>query len=141
MGNVALGVAKIALGLGVTAESGGVAVGLGYYSAYSGVFNILAGVSQVYGAATGDLAAGETGANYAAAASSASGLITLAVTNGDAQAGATASTIEGAGLVGFGGGLAETGAIPTPGAEDNAVTVFDVGPGVLGLMTSGSDHP
>jgi RHS repeat-associated protein len=137
VGNVALGLAKIGLGLGVTAESGGAAVALGYYSAYSGFFNVVGGISQIYGAATGNLNAGQTGSNVASSLSSVSGIVTLAATQ-NAEAGATASAIEGVALVGLQGGLISTGALPAPGALDKAATGIDTGPAAVGLIAPGS---
>lgn len=133
LGNVALGSAKIALGLAATAETGGLAAGLGYYSAYSGATNIAGGLSQVYGAITGNLEGGQQGADYAASASSVSGLITLAAT-GNAQEGATVSAVEGLALVGATGALSSTGTLPTPGAADNAVSAIDNGSAVYPLI-------
>lgn len=124
LGNIALGVAKISIGVGVTAESGGLAVGLGYYSAYSGGLNIVGGASHLYGALTGDLEGGQEVADYATSVSSVSGAVTLVAT-GNPQTGATASTIEGVALVGATGGLTTTGALPIPEAKDIVVTVID----------------
>ena len=139
LGNIALGSAKIALGLGVTAESGGLAVGLGYYSAYSGATNIAGGVSQVYGAITGNLEGGQQGADYAASLSSVSGTITLVAT-GNAQEGATVSAVEGLAMVGVTGALTSTGTLESPTANDVAATAIDNGSAVFPLIAGDQNN-
>jgi RHS repeat-associated protein len=135
LGKMALGGAKIGLGLGVTAESGGLAVGLGYYSAWSGGMNIIAGASQVYGAVTGNTPGGQQVSNYASSISTVTGTVTLVAT-GNANTGATVSDIEGVFMVGVTGGLA----IPQT-AADNAVSAIDNGPAAFGLITGNESGP
>jgi RHS repeat-associated protein len=138
LGNIALGTAKIALGLGATVETGGLAAGLGYYSAYSGLTNVVGGVAQLYGGITGNITSGQHVADYAASSGSVSGLVTLGIT-GNAQAGATASAIEGIGLASAQAALVSTGTLPTPGAADDAATAIDNGSAAAGLIIGAND--
>ena len=133
LGNVALGGAKILLGIAGTAETGGLAAALGYYSIYSGGTNIVGGGLQLYGALSGNLRFGQTGSDYASSLSTVSGTTTLIAT-GNAKAGATASTIEGLALVGATGGLVSTGTLPAPSALDNTATAVDNGAGAADLI-------
>ena len=123
--SLALGAAKIAVGLAGTEATGGLAVGLGYYTAYSGLGNIAGGFSQLYGGLSGNVAAGKTGSDYATSISSVSGIGTLIATRGNAEAGAMASALEGIALAGANVPLAEGGSIPTPTGQENAVSAVD----------------
>jgi hypothetical protein len=91
-----LGVAKVGGGIALVGETGGLAIGLGVYAIENGVVgNIGAGISQISGAISGDTEVAERGAQAAAAASTVSGLATLALTNGNLEDAATAAQVEG----------------------------------------------
>ncbi|MGC2695109.1 MAG: RHS repeat-associated core domain-containing protein, partial [Candidatus Angelobacter sp.] len=103
VGNLLLGVVGVIGGVGAAEATGGFSL----YLAYNSLGTIVSGGSQLVGAITGNLAGAQQVANYASAASSISGLTTLAIT-GDAEKGATASDIENlvltAGLAGASAG-------------------------------------
>lgn len=128
--NLGIGVGKIAVGLTVTAETGGLGAALGYYSIVSGlVGNIGGGLSQIAGAANGDVEGGEVGADATAAASSIAGLVTLAATKGNICKAAKAAQFEGIATTAVGAGLGEsTSAADT---ADTVQNVYDLAAGSL----------
>jgi hypothetical protein len=100
---------KVAGGLAVTAETGGLAAAFGYYAIGSGIVsNIGGGITQVLGAATGNVEGGELGGDVSAAVGTGLGLGTLALTGGNVNAAATAGHVEGLALAPLIGGLGET---------------------------------
>jgi|SRR6516164_8399334 RHS repeat-associated protein len=102
LGNILLGSVKVAGGLALTAETGGLAAPVGFYAIGNGfVENIAGGISQLAGAATGNLEEGEKGAQAASAAGTISGLVTLAVTKGNVCRAAQAASVEGVALSPF----------------------------------------
>jgi hypothetical protein len=117
LGNLAIGAGKIGFGATATAETGGLAVGLGIYGIVSGIGNLGAGISQIAGAASGNVAGGAEGAEAVAVALSPLGIGTMVATNGNLNAAATAAEVEGVLSLPFTAGL--TGEIPTlPDAAD-----------------------
>ena len=94
--NLGVGVAKVGGGVAAVGETGGLAIGLGVYAIESGlVGNIGTGISQIAGAINGDSAGAERGAQAAAAGSTVSGLVTLALTRGNLEDAAAAAQTEG----------------------------------------------
>ena len=111
--NLGIGVGKVAVGIAVTAETGGFGAALGYYAVSSGIVgNIGAGISQIAGAATGDVEGGEKGADAAQAVGSISGLATLAATKGNICRAAQVAQVEGVALTAFGAGMGEMPKVP-----------------------------
>ena len=94
--NLTIGVLKVAGGIEATFASGGLLGALGAYSVGSGlVANIGGGLSQLAGAATGQVRQGEEAGNMFAAVGTVSGLVTLFSTKGNVEAAAAAAKIEG----------------------------------------------
>jgi len=122
--NIGIGAAKVAGGVAAVGETGGLAIGLGIYAIESGlVGNIGGGLSQVAGAFTGDTGGAEAGANAAAAASSVSGLATLAITGGNLGDAAAAAQVEGIVLTPATAGAGEP--VGVPDALDFGQNVYD----------------
>lgn len=111
--NIGIGVGKVAVGVTVTAETGGLGAFFGSYEIVQGIVgNIGGGVAQLAGAATGNIEGGQTGADAAGAITSILGLGTLAYTKGNLCRATQAAQLEGLALTAFGAGMGELPRLP-----------------------------
>lgn len=139
LGNIILGSVKVAAGIALTAETGGLAAPVGYYAIINGlVGNIGGGIAQLGGALTGNLEEGEKGAQAASAVSSISGLVTLAVTKGNVCRAAQAANIEGLALLPLTVGLGPTAG---PAAKIEPGDAVDTGQNAWELITGKGCEP
>ena len=126
-------------GLALTAETGGLAAPVGYYAIVNGfVGNIAGGISQVAGAATGNLEEGERGAQAASATGTISGLVTLAVTKGNVCRAAQAANVEGVALLPLTIGLGPTAG---PASKIEPGDAVDTAQNALDLITGKGCDP
>lgn len=93
--NLGIGVGKMAGGIALAVGTDGLGAGVGYYSLVSSFGNLGAGVSQLAGAASGNVEGGEQGAQVSAVVFSPVGMTTLLATGGNIQTASTAASVEG----------------------------------------------
>jgi RHS repeat-associated protein len=127
--NIGIGIGKTAGGITLTAGSSGLGVGFGGYLIVSGIVaNVGGGLSQIIGAATGNVEGGEQGGNAMAAAGTAVGFLTWTGTGGNVCKAAKAAKYEGAGLAPFmaGLGVESTAVDAVSGAGDSALNGAEI---------------
>lgn len=136
-------ITEAAAGAVAAPETGGLTLAVTVYQGISAAGNITAAGSQLVGAITGDVKDGEDGARVANAATTISGITTLAATGGDLDKADRAATLENAAttLVGAGGLLKGTPGQVATKAADAAQTAVDTAHAVKSSQPSSSCGP